>query len=1315
MTPTIRLTLATAMIGALAAQSAAAPFQDSMVQTPNLSAPQRGSLAGTLSRLAFGPGDLDRGAFTLPLPIDTPTARGPLLAKVVPGYSPETGISEWGLGWQLDLSIKRFRPRGEINFIDDEFTSPWGRLAASDDHTYFPAGLTSMVRVASDGSDGWVADTGDGTRYSFHAADAIAAPGGTFAWMLSRVDTITGDSTTLDWTHNASGRAYLTAVHWGGRGDGTQYRMTLGYESLAAPFTAYLAGVAQVLDRRVNHVTVDVQDGGTFATRWRYDLTYLASLNGPAFYLKTVTKTFSSGESDPPITYDYDLNTEHLAIAQLTHVAKLDGFLAAYGTIALQPDHAATMDLEQDGMPDLESNVDLQTAHQTATGFVFEPLPAATGTNSICRPSSAFSAPRLLARMHGDAVEPQVVAARASGNTTRMLICDRLGVPIHDENIAGNWQPAANIKMADLDQDQQPDFVRVGAGAVFVLRNTSTSPTMLSFTPGPMSILTPPVNPVSSWILDFNGDGKADLVERTNVSVVVWLGKGDGTFAPAGTTYFFKLSNGSLFSTLSAWQFSFGDYNADGLTDVILTQGQNVMVFTNRGGSLGQIVVPGLMGIPWTLSLPMIQDLAGSGNEVAMFANGTQAMGIDLTTASTGLLRSADDGKGTVISFGYDRMAPSARILRRHSALTTLTVASSGYDAVSFHYSYGGPVMHTVGKFLIGFGSVDKQSPFLTEHAEFLNDDDVSAVASLAEGTDARTPGIVRLTQHMYDDEAFHGIRWLRPAQVETGYRNSGNTIRLLTTTQYATYERETCPTVVVTTSPSGQLITTSTLASVTAIPDELHCLSGSQRLFGTHANSALNFNYLVELARNDLGQVAGVTQFGVSMAPLVLQVISYGADHRVSTVTAPGHGTSVASYDAQGRLAGVTDPLGVATQASAIDPVSDALLELHTARPSAASTAFFQYDGRERLQASWDDVSGASPDHPLASYAYQDATTTSPGRIDSQTLADAITGTSRRAVALVAADGEPLLAGTWLGDRFSFGAASITFRNTLIQRGSFVDTMTDATLAATTSADLRALGTVLTETVHAGFGHAIESTTTQQVNVVGTTTTELVLGPSELVTRVHQPGGFTAESAVDAAAKVVRRLDENGVSHRYAYDVLGRLVHLDTPDGGHTLAFDSFGRPARVTRDGIGGVTYAYDPTTGLAVRTQNLDTLGAVTETSDTLYDATGRPTQVAQTAANDASEMSFDYDGQLGASTAPGQLGRLTRVRGDGWERSALFDPLGRAYEEHLTLNGWRDVTCDKTYRADGSVASDTLTIRDPGGATTLTTTTETTLDR
>lgn len=596
----------------------------------------------------------------------------------------------------------------------------------------------------------------------------------------------------------------------------------------------------------------------------------------------------------------------------------------------------------------------------------------------------------------------------------------------------------------------------------------------------------------------------------------------------------------------------------------------------------------------------------------------------------------------------------------------------------------------------------------------FVNDDDVSGVESLSEDRDDRTPGILRFTRRLYEDALLHGVRWLRPSSVETGHRSTDGTVTLSSTTQYTVYERDVCPTVVITATPSGQLISSTALASVAAMPDELHCLARSQSLLGTHADSSLDFHYLVDLARNDLGQVTRVTQFDPAMHPLVLQDVAYDANHRLASISVPGRGTTFADHDALGRLTGFTDPLGVVTRAGEIDPASDALLALETLRPGANTAAFFEYDGRERLQASWDNVSGASPARPLVAHSYQDPTNTFPGRIDTQTLADAITGTSRTAVALLAADGTPLVEGVWLGDGFSLGTSSITYRNTRAHRRAFVGAVSESALAAFTSAELRALGTPLVDTLQAGFGHATESTTTQQAGVVGTVTTELELGAAELVSRVHQPGGFTAESASDAAGRLVRKTDENGVVHRYAYDALDRLVRLDTPDGAHTIVLDGFGRPSRVTRAGVSSLTYAYHAVTGLLVRKQHLDASGSVVDTSDIAHDATGRPIHVAQATSSAASDLRFDYDGQLDGDTQPGQLGYLSRVRGDGWERSQLFDPLGRLHQQRTTLTGWRDVVSNKVHRADGSVASDTVTITGADGGLILASTKETVLD-
>jgi YD repeat-containing protein len=1242
-----------------ASPAASQPFQDALVQTPSLASPQRGSLAGTLSKLAFGPADLSRGAYTLPLPIDLPGDRGPLLAKVVPSYSPETGITEWGMGWQPELKIQRFQPRGEVDFATDQLSSPWGRLIPGDDDSYYPAGMMNILKVTAFGG-GWIAQTTDGTRYHFDAADSVVTPRGTFAWMLSRVDTLVGDSTTLTWTRNASGRLYLASVQWGGRGDGTQYQLVVSYEPLATAFVTYVSGVKQLHDQRIAQLAVNVKQGASYAQRWRYDLGYTASNTGRAYYLARVTRTFASGASDPPVTYDYDLNAELWASTQLTHIPGLDDFIASNGSLAIQPGQATVMDLEQDGLLDLETAYDQTTVHQTPTGYTIEALPPSPGpTDSLCRPApSSFNKPRLLARMHADAVEPQSVVIQSNdfGETTRFLVCDRLGVPVSDLSIDDDWELDANTRLADIDVDKRPDVVRVRFGEVAVLHNTSQSPAAISFEPGPVTALSPQVTPVTSWIRDLNGDGRADLMVRHSNGVVVWFGTGNGAFDPDGQSFDFITASGDSLLGLSGYQFSHGDFNGDGMSDLMLTQGQTVLVFINTGTAFVQTVLPGLLDIPWTVTFPVIADLGGTGNESAIFVNDSHALQLQVTSPSTGLLRSADDGKGTVIRFGYGRAFPAAGLAHRYATLSRLTVESSGYDPVSFDYDYGAPVLHTLGKYLVGFSSVDKHSPVVGEHMTFRNDDDVAGVRTLAETTDDRTPGIVRFTNRTYDDARHRGVRWLRPATVETGYRSADGSVRLSSTTRYALYERDFCPTVTTTIAPGGTLIRTTTLSSVAQLPDDLHCLSSGQTIRGTHDDPTLDFFYLASITRNDVGQITSITQVDPAGAALVLQDVAYTSDHRIESIGAPGRGTTSIGYDSLGRFASITDPSGVVTRVGDVDPVTDELRALRTERPDVSSTAFFRYDDRERLRVHWDDVSGASESLPLDSYTYQDPTNDAPGRVDALTLADAITGTARHAVDLVAADGETMVSGTWLGDHFSLGSTSITTRTTLTHRSALGGTMSAAALAAMTSADLRALGASLTETVRAGFGHEVRSTTTQQAGVVGVQTTELALAATELITRTHDPAGFTAESAMDAAGRLVRKTDENGVPHRYTSDALGRLARVATPDGAHTVAFDGLGRPARIARDGIGMIRYAYDPATGLLTGKQRLDPSGAPVDASETARDATGRPTQVTRTASgHDDSVLRFDYDGQLDGVTAPGQLGRTTRVRGDGWERS------------------------------------------------------------
>ena len=221
--------------------TAAQSFKDVLVQAPTVPQPERGSVVGSLSKLSFGPGDLPRGTFGLQSPLDLPKGRGGILASIFPSYSPEIGISEWGVGWQGELAIVRHRSVGDIDYITDEYTSPWGRLAAGDDGYWYPMGLSQRIRLHKDVTQ-WVATLPDGTTQRF--TQRVDTPLGTYAWYLTEVRTVHGDQTLLSYEKNSSGRPFLTQVEYGGRAQTDAYRVELGYENLTHPFVSHRAGRA---------------------------------------------------------------------------------------------------------------------------------------------------------------------------------------------------------------------------------------------------------------------------------------------------------------------------------------------------------------------------------------------------------------------------------------------------------------------------------------------------------------------------------------------------------------------------------------------------------------------------------------------------------------------------------------------------------------------------------------------------------------------------------------------------------------------------------------------------------------------------------------------------------------------------------------------------------------------------------------------------------------------------------------------------------------------------------------------------------------
>ena len=97
------------------------------------------------------------------------------------------------------------------------------------------------------------------------------------------------------------------------------------------------------------------------------------------------------------------------------------------------PDKVAYVDVDEDGLVELEHFYSHILVRRQDDKFVYEFLPNPTGNeDALCRPRPSNSnLPRTFAHMDGGFGEPHVVATGYGNgyNTTKIVLCNRAGIP----------------------------------------------------------------------------------------------------------------------------------------------------------------------------------------------------------------------------------------------------------------------------------------------------------------------------------------------------------------------------------------------------------------------------------------------------------------------------------------------------------------------------------------------------------------------------------------------------------------------------------------------------------------------------------------------------------------------------------------------------------------------------------------------------------------------------------------------------------------------------------------------------------------------
>ncbi len=1327
---------------------------DALLQAPTAAAPQRGSVAGAMSALSFGAADLARGSFSLPLPLALPTERAALPADVLPTYSIENGLSEWGIGWGSALTIERYRIRGTVDYQEDDFTSPWGRLVAGDSGVYYTTNLQPAMRLRRVG-DSWIALAPDGTTYTF--APAVENASGIYSWQLTTVESLLGARARFVYgpaatTSGAPAKPLLKQVTYGPIEDPTAYRVTLIYEAIEQPFVEYRSGYPLSLNARVARVDVDVKNARTAAYqgRWSYALSYREAFFGPSFYLDSLTRTYAAGESEPPIVFEYDIPEEprgsrvYYRTAGIEPAPEVEELLTlAADTDILSPQRSTFVDADEDGTTDIESGQTLTLYRQQ--GDHWEVIPAdspAANVERLCRPSGrGLHGGRSLIRFAGPSTELQVLALDPYSSATELTVCDRAGTPLHRETLEGRWELDTNTKIVDLNRDGRPDLVRIHDDEYEVQENISGD----GCGPGATGTCTPlgfrarPRQPLAylagsaydasgSWFHDMNGDGLADLVRRFSDGVSVWYGRGSFEFDPQEHQLLFVNRSSRVVSELERFRVSWVDVNKDSLTDALLDLGQEMFLFINEGTEFREVRVQAFddaVELDWHLA-PVAADLRGTGDTEILFAGLEEAYAIAVDSPSTGLLSMVDDGKGTVIYFDYERAAPHPGMLQRPSVLRSMRLEGVGYNGADdqYHgydplvstYTYGGPVVHTQGHFLVGFGSVSATSAGSIESASFINDDDTSGLIDRTDMGDTQNPSLLQFHARTYETANHDGVALRRLSREQQGYCSAadgrctaGQTVAEEVT--YQGYQRAVCPTRVTRTSQHGVLTVTHKLAAPTNLTDALHCLSSETRWTGAHASSALDFDMTQLFELNAYGQLDKLT---VSSADgtLVLQDATFNpSTHRLTSLTLPTGASSTFEYASDtGLIQRTIEGDGVTSRVAARDPGSDAIQQLTSSRgPGGELTASFAYDGFERLDRNWTSFGGSSEESPLAQYAYQWPSIDHPGLIRlSELVASPQEGQSLSKSEQAVwhfPNGEELADAERLPTGWAFGQVNQISRTERAQKTSSRSPGSPTfTPEAATYTILQSGTTEQSAVVNSAFAHVSSSSERVAAGVTRRTAQTLTLQSGALVYReIENPdaGGVATTRGVDAGGRLLWAEDPLSNRTSYAYDALGRLREARLADGTlHQLTYDNLGRPAKIHRQDVGWITYQYDSTTGLLAFRDFFDTANnpasanATPERSSAfLHDSIGRVTQVVHRleASEQTDAFTFRYDGALGNNEViAGQRGYLTQAEGPDFKRTTLYNPDDSIASTTHEIGDWIVVAESSDYHAGGQLA-------------------------
>jgi len=618
------------------------------------------SVAGLADNASLSP---FTGQVTYSIPVDMPAGRAGFKPSMAVAYNGALGNGPMGIGWSLVAPhVKRSTRLGVPTYTDaDELdlvgVGGGGRLIEVTSGAYVGEyrveGKGNAVRVIRQ-FDGWVVTTSDGTKYTFVERQFGGDGTQAYSWYLTSVEALQGQYATFHYDEVvADGDVYLTAVRWGynsSQGGTPMFEAVLEYEARADIVTSYRSGDRIATTQRLATITVNAHSN----LRRKYRFTYGEPIDpdapsSPASAIATsrLLSVQVTGTDDtlalPTLSFTYNGYTA--PESDLLDVTGLDGW-------NLSERGATLLDVDGDGLQDMAR---FQLGQErmwkrNLGGGAFGPEQSLPGADQVHLDDAR------LADLDGD-LRPELIYIV---NDTWRVYSNTDGTGF--TQYQGEWPNTFAVPLVDshfvhtdIDGDRQTDVLEAKFDGLNVRWGSVDSGLSDPVRQGMISPLDPglEVGDRNVKFHDMNGDGLPDAVWLLDERMLVYWGRGDGTFDHenrADWTYPW-----GEFDYIDTDDVRIADLNRDGLMDLVWPGVSKV--YWARGLTNGFEKDPRSVARPegaYYDDIVTIADMDGDGAQDVVWS-GTHGMWVlRLAGAATeASLKTISNGLGKTTTFAY--------------------------------------------------------------------------------------------------------------------------------------------------------------------------------------------------------------------------------------------------------------------------------------------------------------------------------------------------------------------------------------------------------------------------------------------------------------------------------------------------------------------------------------------------------------------------------------------------------------------------------------------------------------------------------------